>query len=99
MSIDHENCNIWRPIAISPLLRFIKYTNNGCLLPHYDLPSYVYPDGSKTMLSLVIYLDNSIGGETQFILDPQRDLKALCPKDIGSIILNNLLQTYKYFAP
>jgi NAD+ synthetase len=36
-SVDIDNCSVWRPIGISPLIRFIKYeTTANYLFPHYD---------------------------------------------------------------
>ena len=68
-SVDVGNCSIWRPIGISPLIRFIKYeTTDNYLYPHYDHP-YFYEDGKRTIQSLVIYLDNTNDGQTIFIKD------------------------------
>lgn len=67
---DHE---VWRPVGISPLLRFVRYENNGGLVPHYDAP-YVENDHTRTLKSLIIYLDDDPhidGGETRFLYDSQ----------------------------
>ncbi|MCC6643439.1 NAD(+) synthase [Candidatus Peregrinibacteria bacterium] len=65
----------WRAIGVSPLFRFIRYTDGGLLVPHYDAP-FTYQDGNKTLMSLVIYLNakDITGGMTRFIKDPQIDL-------------------------
>lgn len=69
---DTDKSNIWRPIGISPLFRYIKYTSGGLLVPHYDAP-YIYSNKQRTLMSLVIYLDAKgvTGGETRFIKDKQ----------------------------
>lgn len=66
---DHEE---WEPIGVSPLLRFIKYTEGGWLVVHYDAP-YVESDDVRTLQSLVVYLDhnNVTGGATRYLNDPQ----------------------------
>jgi len=67
---DHE---VWEPIGVSPLLRFIKYNEDGWLVVHYDSP-YIESEDVRTLQSLVIYLqhdDDIAGGSTRFIDDPQ----------------------------
>ena len=70
-SIDADGCCIWKPIGVSPLMRFIRYKESGQLIPHYDAP-YVYNDRQRTLMSLVLYLsyEDVVGGETRFIQDP-----------------------------
>lgn len=58
-------------IGINPLFRFIKYTKNGYLVPHYDLPYET--ENEITLFSLVIYLRND-GTSTRFIKDSYRDI-------------------------
>lgn len=66
----------WRPVGITPLLRFMKYTNGGQHYAHYDA-GFIYPDDNyRTLQSIVIYLtscDNS--GRTRFIRDYQENIK------------------------
>lgn len=78
---DWDGSYVWRPIGISPLFRFIKYTSGGLLVPHYDGP-FIYPNDQRTLMSLVVYLntENIQGGLTRFIKDPQLD-KPLSQKD------------------
>jgi hypothetical protein len=73
---DWDNHTVWEPIGVNPLLRFIKYTDGGYLVPHYDA-SYVASDEERTLASLVIYLDRDpsvTGGAVQFLEDPQAHL-------------------------
>jgi hypothetical protein len=65
--------NCWRPVAISPLLRFMRYEKEGLHLPHYDA-GFIYPDDNlRSLLSLIIYLTpHSHGGETRMIDDGQQ---------------------------
>jgi len=70
---DWEGAPVWRSVAVSPLMRFIKYHPGGLLVPHYDAP-FDYYDGKRTLMSMVVYLTASSshnGGATRFILDPQ----------------------------
>ena len=70
---DWDNHEIWEPFGISPLLRFIKYTEGGWLVVHYDAP-YVESEDVRTLQSVVIYLtqsDTIEGGATRFMHDPQ----------------------------
>jgi hypothetical protein len=62
----------WHPVGCSPLLRFMKYENNGSHLPHYDV-GFIYPDDNyRTLQSVVVYLTTSKnGGATRFIRDDQ----------------------------
>jgi hypothetical protein len=70
---DWDGTEKWIPVGVNPLLRFIKYTDGGYLVPHYDAP-YVASDEERTLASVVIYLDNDEtmnGGAVQFLNDPQ----------------------------
>lgn len=70
---DWDGHEEWIPVGVNPLLRFIKYTDGGHLIPHYDAP-YVASDDERTLTSLVIYLDKDeriTGGEVAFLHDPQ----------------------------
>lgn len=64
---------IWKPIAISPLMRFMRYEKHGKHLPHYDA-GFIYPDDNlRGLVSLIIYLtSHENGGETRMINDSQR---------------------------
>ena len=73
---DWDGDPVWRAVGVSPLMRFIRYTQHGLLVPHYDAP-YNYSDGKRTLMSMVLYLTQSgpdDGGATRFIVDPQRHL-------------------------
>lgn len=61
---------VWTPVGINPLFRFIKYLENGSLVPHYDAP-FEYHSEKKTLMSLIIYLTTNESGATRFIKDPQ----------------------------
>ncbi|MFJ3840727.1 2OG-Fe(II) oxygenase [Streptomyces sp. NPDC090054] len=64
----------WRAVSVNPRMRFMKYERGGLLVPHYDSP-YLAPDGTRTLLSVVVYLSyEAEGGETRFIRDRQGDL-------------------------
>jgi hypothetical protein len=70
---DWDNHSEWEPIGVNPLLRFIKYTDGGLLIPHYDAP-YIASEDTRTLMSLVIYLDNDpdvTGGALHFLNDKQ----------------------------
>ena len=66
---------VWKPIAISPLLRFMRYKRGGEHYSHYDA-GFIYPDDRyRTLKSVVIYLTDSEGsGATRFIKDQQDDI-------------------------
>lgn len=63
----HSN---WKFVGINPLFRFIKYENNGILVPHYDA-SFIYNNEKRTLKSLVIYLTTNNSGKTRFLNDQQ----------------------------
>lgn len=75
---EHRN---WKPVGISPVLRFMEYASGGKHNTHYD-QGYDYEandpkDRRRTLLSVVWYLNqepNGTGGHTRFILDGQQDL-------------------------
>ena len=73
---DWDKSPAWRAVGISPLMRFIRYTSDGLLVPHYDAP-YIYHEGKRTLMSLILYLtgnDAAHGGATRFIDDPQASI-------------------------
>lgn len=68
---DWKEGEIYRAIGINPLFRFIGYSDQGTLVPHYD---YAYDDGeNKTLFTLILYLTNNKTGGTRFIPDYQED--------------------------
>ena len=70
---DWDGHELWEPIGVSQLLRFIKYENGGWLVAHYDAP-YIESEDVRTLQSLVIYLDhdeNITGGATRYLKDPE----------------------------
>ncbi len=70
---DWDDHQVWEPVGVSPLLRFIRYENGGWLVAHYDAP-YIQDDNVRTLSSLVIYLDadeNIQGGATRYMFDPE----------------------------
>jgi NAD+ synthetase len=50
--------------GVNPLFRFIRYRNDGHLVPHYDESHYFHGD-KKTVHSLIIYLDSNDSGATR----------------------------------
>lgn len=72
---DHED-DQWKPVGVSPLLRFIRYTDAGALVEHYDAP-FVSDENTRTLKSVVLYLHHDAtltGGQTRFLTDPQAGL-------------------------
>ena len=62
------------PVAVSPLLRFMKYEKGGQHYAHYDA-SFIYPDNKfRSLKSMVIYLTTNEGAATRFVRDDQEDL-------------------------
>jgi hypothetical protein len=65
------NATKWKPVQVSPLLRFMEYTNGGQHYTHYDA-GFIYPDKiHRTLYSFVAYLTYSNTGATRFIKDKQ----------------------------
>jgi NAD+ synthetase len=64
--------NIWCPVNLNPLLRFIKYKKGHSLVTHYD-DTYSYNLFKKTLLTVIIYLNDS-NAKTRFIYDKQHIL-------------------------
>ena len=64
----------YNPIAVSPLLRFMKYEKGGQHYAHYDA-SFIYPDNNfRSLKSMVVYLTSNNGAATRFINDGQQDI-------------------------
>lgn len=62
------------PVAVSPLLRFMKYEKGGQHYAHYDA-GFIYPDDKyRTLQSVVIYLTTNEGAATRFVDDGQGDV-------------------------
>ena len=80
---DWDGHPVWQPVGINPLFRFIRYLDGGKLVPHYDAP-YVETPLRRTLMSLVVYLDDPAGGQgaTRFIRDPQ-DGRPLAERDLA----------------
>lgn len=63
---NYESGEILVPYAVNPAFRFIKYAEDGYLVPHYDFP-FKKENNNLSLMSLVIYLTDSEDGKTQFI--------------------------------
>lgn len=64
-------CKKYKPVAFSPLLRFMKYATGGQHYAHYDA-GFIYPNHEyRTLKSVVIYLTTNEGAATRFIKDNQ----------------------------
>ena len=65
---------IWSPVEVSPMLRFMKYQKNSEHYAHYDA-GYFYDDGiHRTLKSLVLYLTTNDTCATRFINDDQEKI-------------------------
>lgn len=63
----------WRPVAVSPLMRFMRYEKHGKHLPHYDAGFIYNNDNLRSLMSLIIYLtSHQLGGETRMVNDKQQ---------------------------
>jgi hypothetical protein len=58
--------NLWKPVGINPSFRYIRYADNGLLVPHYDFP-YEENENKMTLMSLVMYLTTNKDGATDFV--------------------------------
>lgn len=76
--VDYDDTRVWRPVGVSPLLRFIQYDGDAnTLLPHYDAP-YIYGPNRRTMQSIVINMNEEAGpspAPTRFLRDPQHQME------------------------
>lgn len=62
------------PVAVSPLLRFMKYSKGGQHYAHYDA-GFIYPQQEyRTLKSMVIYLTTNQNAATRFIKDGQDNI-------------------------
>lgn len=73
LNSDHDDHSHWEFVGINPLFRFIKYKNEGELVPHYDAP-FIKNESERTLVTMVIYLTNNTSGHTRFIKDPQSQI-------------------------
>lgn len=68
----NRNRKNWKPIAVAPLMRFMRYEKHGKHWPHYDAGFIYSDDNFRGLMSLVIYLtSHDQGGETRMIDDKQ----------------------------
>ncbi len=65
----------WKPVGLSPLLRFMQYEKNSQHFPHYDA-GYIYPDPQyRSLMSVIFYLTtDTTSGATRFLNDGQTHL-------------------------
>lgn len=64
-----NNLPIWTSKGINPLFRYVRYQPGQSLIVHYD-DTYEYNKHKKTLLTMIIYLDNS-NAKTRFVYDEQ----------------------------
>jgi len=70
---DYDGAVKWKPVGINPLFRFIKYLEDGALVPHYDGP-FIESDERRSLSTLVMYFTDNKKGGTRFLHDPQSKL-------------------------
>jgi hypothetical protein len=65
----------WKPIGLSPLLRWMAYAPGSQHFPHYDA-AYIYPDARyRSLMSVIFYLSSHEDqGATRFLEDGQAHL-------------------------
>lgn len=76
---DWEDERVWRAFGTAPLMRFIRYTDSGMLVPHYD-SAYIQDENRRSLMSVVLYLTDAGDNTTRFIKDSQAALP-LAQKD------------------
>ena len=70
---ERKEYRYWKAIAVSPLLRFMRYEHGGEHYGHYDM-AFDYGDGRRTLVSFILYLntvEQGKGGHTRFLKDGQ----------------------------
>ena len=75
-AVDWAGHARWTAVGVNPLMRFIRYSAGGGLVPHYD-GTYIESDERRTLMSVVLYLgaeEESAGGETVFLADEQNSI-------------------------
>lgn len=67
-----KNRRVWEAVAVSPMLRFMRYDKGGQHYAHYDA-GFIYPDDNyRSLKSIVIYLTTNKTGATRFVDDGQK---------------------------
>lgn len=70
---DGTTCTEWTSVAISPMIRYMRYQQGGQHYAHYDA-AYMYPDNRhRSLMSIVIYLTTNETGCTRLVYDDQMD--------------------------
>lgn len=65
----------WEFVGVSPLFRFMEYTQGSEHFPHYDAPYYDKQQPLyRTLYSGILYLTDNISGATAFVEDGQNNL-------------------------
>lgn len=71
----------WEPVAVSPMMRYMKYEKGGEHYAHYDA-AYIYDDDRyRSLMSIVLYFTNNETGKTRFILDGEQMNKHVSERD------------------
>lgn len=68
VEIETINHKQYRLIGLNPLIRFIFYKSTHSLIPHYDIPVNITKN-IITLKTIVLYLNNSNSGHTNFLKD------------------------------
>ena len=67
---DWDGHELWEPIGINPLFRYIRYDSRGKLVVHYDAP-YIESEDVRSLVTMIMYLTTNSNGATRFVRDPQ----------------------------
>jgi len=64
----------WKPVGVTPMVRFMNYQGGGEHYAHYDA-GYIYDNPNyRTLMSGVLYLTSNTTGATRFIKDGQEEV-------------------------
>ena len=71
-SQNPEKYNVWAFEGVSPVFRYMEYTQGSEHFPHYDAP-FISKENPlvRTLMSGVLYLTTNKSGATGFIIDGQ----------------------------
>ena len=74
-SQNPEKYNVWAFEGVSPVFRYMEYTQGSEHFPHYDAP-FISKENPlvRTLMSGVLYLTTNKSGATGFIIDGQNEV-------------------------
>ena len=87
----YSNGAWWRPVGLNPRLRVLRYFSGDYFKPHTD-GSFRTGDGKQSLLTLLVYLNDTDGGATRFAVDTSAPGVDVTPETGSALVFEHKMR-------